>query len=136
MFILLKDLLKNTEGNFLYLTLDNSTCVFSSKDEAIMKYGDKEVVNIDTCVNNFGARLVVQVKTHNDGELERKMTKRIESQVELLEGWRSVTSDVMFKLLVNNYIEGFTDALYILGLDYSNLLKDVEKMKKGDIIEK
>nr|CAI7679425.1 Hypothetical protein PLANC_38 [Enterococcus phage Planchet] len=134
MFILLKDLLKNTEGNFLYLTLDNSACVFSSKDEALMKYGDKEVVNIDTCVNNFGARLVVQVKTHNDGELERKMTKRIESQVELLEGWRGVTSDVMFKLLVNNYIEGFTDALYILGLDYSNLLKDVEKIKKGDII--
>lgn len=136
MFILLKDLLKNTEGNFLYLTLDNGTCVFSSKDEAIMKHGDKEVVNIDTCVNNFGARLVVRVKTHNDVELERKMTKRIESQVELLEGWRNVTSDVMFKLLVNNYIEGFTDALYILGLDYSNLLKDVEKIKKGDIIEK
>ena len=136
MFILLKDLLKNAEGNFLYLTLDSGPCVFSSKDEALMKYGDKEVVNIDTCANNFGAHLVVQVKTHNDGELERKMTKRIESQVELLEGWRSVTSDVMFKLLVNNYIEGFTDALYILGLDYSNLLKDVEKIKKGDIIEK
>ncbi|QOC57564.1 hypothetical protein [Enterococcus phage TJE4] len=136
MYILLKDLLKNAEGNFLYLTLDNSVCVFSSKDEAIMKYGDKEVINIDTCVNNFGASLVVKVKTHNDVELERKMTKRIESQVELLEGWRSVTSDVMFKLLVNNYIEGFTDALYILGLDYSNLLKDVEKIKKGDIIEK
>lgn len=136
MFILLKDLLKNIEGNFLYLTLDNGQCVFSSKDEALMKHGDKEVVNIDTCVNNFGARLVVKVKTHNDVELERKMTKRIESQVELLEGWRSVTSDVMFKLLVNNYIEGFTDALYILGLDYSNLLKGVEKMKKGDIIEK
>ena len=136
MFILLKDLLKNIEGNFLYLTLDNGQCVFSSKDEALMKHGDKEVVNIDMCVNNFGARLVVKVKTHNDVELERKMTKRIESQVELLEGWRSVTSDVMFKLLVNNYIEGFTDALYILGLDYSNLLKDVEKIKKGDIIEK
>lgn len=136
MFILLKDLLKTVDGNFLYLVSQGGIVEMYTKEVALEKYGDKKVVNIGTHINYVGARLVVEIDEPKNMEYEKLIYKRIKSQIELLEGWRSVTSDVMFNLLVNNYIEGITDALYILGLDYSNLLKDIEKIKKGDIIEK
>lgn len=135
MFILLKDLLKTMEGNFLYLVSQGGRVEMYAKEVALEKYGDKKVVNIGTHINNIGARLVVEIEEPKNMEHEKLIYKRIKSQIELLEGWRSVTSDVMFNLLVNNYIEGVTDALYILGIEYSTLLKNIEQLKKGDIID-
>lgn len=86
-------------------------------------------------MNTMSSHLVVKIEEPKNMEYEKLIYKRIKSQIELLEGWRSVTSDVMFNLLVNNYIEGVTDALYILGIEYSTLLKNIEELKKGDIID-